>query len=327
MGHSNPIDQPPATSAAAQPFFVVGSVRSGTTLLRLMLGHHSTICRCEEMEFVVGDIVDPATTTDTADYFHRLRLDRGFRVSDYTIDESLSYPEIARDFLRQRLAADGKPIAGATVHHDFDRLPVIWPEARFIFIRRDPRDVARSCVQMGFAGTPYFGADFWLNAEIAWEKLSGQVSPEQRMEIRFEDLVADSPEKMAEICHFIGIEYEPTMLEIEADTTYSRPDPAAAKSWRDGASNDEVAQVETRIGLERLRASGYEPSGTSPIPQSAYQSLRIGLLEVSGRVGARIRTYGVSLWLQGVLSRRLPFRGWRERIQLRVDDIDNQLVK
>ena len=32
------------------PFFLVGAVRSGTTLLRLLLGNHPRICRCEEFE-------------------------------------------------------------------------------------------------------------------------------------------------------------------------------------------------------------------------------------------------------------------------------------
>ena len=39
------------------PFFLVGCVRSGTTVLRLMLGHHSRVCNCDEMDYVTPALV------------------------------------------------------------------------------------------------------------------------------------------------------------------------------------------------------------------------------------------------------------------------------
>lgn len=279
------------------------------------------------MEFVVGDIVDENTPSDPAGYLHRLKLDRNYRGSGYTVDESLSYDEIARDFLLQRLAMDQKPVVGATVHHAFEDLPAIWPDARFIFIRRDPRDVARSCVQMGWSGTPWHGVEFWLDAEASWQRLCERVPAAQRMALHFEDLVADSPAVLTEVCKLLALEYEPTMLEIDADTTYSRPDPAAARSWRDSASKDEVAQVETRVGLDVLRSLGYEVSGGPVLAANLYNRSRIALLELTARTMAKVQRYGFGLWFCGVLARRLPFHRWREQLQLQVDEIDNQYLK
>ena len=309
------------------PFFVVGSVRSGTTLLRLMLGHHSAVCRCEEMEFVVGDIVDQNITSDPSGYIHRLKLDRNFRGSGYTANESLSYVEIARDFLLQRQLMDGKPLVGATVHHAFEQLPDIWPEAKFIFLRRDPRDVARSCVQMGWSGTAWRGADFWLNAEKSWHALSQRIASENAKVIRFEDLVADTPATLTEICEFLAIGYESNMLAIDVDTTYSRPDPSAARSWRDNASDDEISQVEARVGLHALEALGYQASGRPLLKDNTYTYYRLKIQELAKRTSAKIDKYGFFLWLTGVASRRLPFRSYREQIQLKFDRIDNQHLK
>ena len=313
--------------STAGPFFVVGSVRSGTTLLRLMLGHHSQICRCEEMEFVTGELIDEGILNDTSEYIRKLRLDRGFRLSGYEINEHLSFPEMAADFLAQRQAMDEKPLVGATVHHHFDQLPQLWPDARFIYLQRDPRDVSRSCVQMGWAGSTWHGADFWINADSAWTELCKQVPRQQCMAIKFEDLVADTPARLSEICNFLGVEYEPGMLEIDRDTTYSRPNPNGARSWKDDATADEVAQVESRIGPERMASAGYPASGNPLLPDNAYQRARIALQDVRVRVGARVKRYGVGLWLQGVMSRRLPFRDLKERIQVRIDQIDNLHMK
>ena len=41
-----------------EPFFLVGSERSGTTLLRLMLDHHTQLSWCNEFEYAVDLVSD-----------------------------------------------------------------------------------------------------------------------------------------------------------------------------------------------------------------------------------------------------------------------------
>ena len=67
----------------------------------------------------------------------------------FDVDETLTYPDLVRSFLQQKKVWDDKPIVGATVHKFFDVTQTIWPDARYIHIVRDPRDVARSCVVIG----------------------------------------------------------------------------------------------------------------------------------------------------------------------------------
>ena len=67
----------------AQPFFLVGSIRSGTTLLRLMLGHHSKICRCHEMEYVASAIVGREEWPDVHSYARDLPRHYDFRNSGF----------------------------------------------------------------------------------------------------------------------------------------------------------------------------------------------------------------------------------------------------
>jgi len=310
------------------PFFVVGAVRSGTTLLRLMLGHHPAICRCEEIEYLTPALVGHRDWPDLTAFRAALAKDRGFRLDGYAMPEAAtSFPALADDLLAQRRARDGKPLVGAVVHNHFDELPRIWPAARFVFLNRDPRDVARSCVQMGWAGTPYHGARKWLDAREAWARLGRQVPAERRLELRFEALVESPESELARVCEFLGTRFDSRMLEIDADTTYARPRRGESKAWRETASPDEIAQVEARVGEAALREAGYAPSGRPPLRLDAATRLRLSVAEVRGRVAFRIRRFGLGLWLTSLVAQRLPWPALRDRTQARIDTIQNQHMK
>jgi hypothetical protein len=131
------------------PIFLVGAERSGTTLLRLMLGHHPKIAFHQEFEFSVNQIDEDGNFPNLEDYYEFLSSSRIFLRTGFTIDKNLSYPELINDFLLQRQKRDSKPLIGATVHRKFDRLLLFWPKAKFIHIVRDGRDVARSNITIG----------------------------------------------------------------------------------------------------------------------------------------------------------------------------------
>lgn len=316
----------PVSGASPPPFFLVGSVRSGTTVLRLLLGHHPEICRCEELEFVAPWLCDRDDWPPLPAYHHFLRHDRGFRMSDYTVDETLSFPELARSFLEQLRARDGRRLVGATVHEAFDQLVRVWPEARFVYLRRDPRDVARSCVQMGWAGNTWGGVGYWLRAEERWDRLRAALPPERCCEIRFEELVSDARAVLEELCPFLGTRFDPGMLEIESGTSYARPDPALARSWRDDAPARDVQLVEARLGEQQARR-GYAPSDLPRLRPGPLGLASIRAGDTWGRLRFTWRRYGFWLWAAGVVSRRLPVRSWRDRVQLRFDAITNRYLK
>ena len=121
------------------------------------------------------------TTTDNSSrtgFFRQRRL---------VINKGVDYPQLIDDFLRQKRDRDGKPFVGAVVHHHFDRLLRIWPDARFIHLMRDGRDVGRSYIEMGWAGNMYTAVDGWILAEQLWSKLSQIVPEERRIDVRYED--------------------------------------------------------------------------------------------------------------------------------------------
>ena len=293
-------------AAEDSPFFLVGPLRSGTTVLRLLLGHHPRICRCDEMEYVASAIAGRLDWPDVASYVARLPERFDFRSSGFVPDSSLSFVELVNDFFAQRRAADGRELVGATVHNEFDQLVRVWPEARFIRLDRDPRDVARSCVAMGWAGNAWAGAEYWLRADAAWRRLRRAVPEERRLEVRFDELMNEPVAALTRITAFLGVGFDPAMLDIERDTTYRRPDRRQARSWRDDAADDDVRQVEARLG-PRMAAAGYAPSGLPLLPLSPLREVSLRLGHRIGRMQASRRRYGLRLWSTHVLGRKLAW--------------------
>jgi hypothetical protein len=309
------------------PFFVVGAVRSGTTLLRLLLGHHPRICRCDEFEYVATAISGRTEWPDSDKYADQLPLHRDFREAGYRVDRTRAFPDIAREFLVQRQRMDARELVGATVHNHFDELLRIWPDAKFIHLGRDPRDVARSCVEMGWNGNAWAAVEIWIRSEDAWQRIRKQVPADRLLEVEFEDLVADAEKALRRVTAFLGVEYDPAMLEIEKDTTYRRPSPRASRSWRDDASKFDVRAMEARLGA-RLAQAGYAASGEPALQISGLRELGLRLTDRYGRMRFSIRRYGAALWVSSFVSRRLlPISTWRNRTKLAIDRIDERHLK
>lgn len=313
-------------SRAAAPLFLVGAERSGTTMLRLMLDHHSQVAWYGELEFLVDRLPEAGGLPDVAEYARAVALDRRFGVAGFSIDPALDYIGLMESFIAQVRRRFGKPIVGTTIHVHFERVLRIWPQARFVHLVRDGRDVARSCIAMGWAGNVWSGARGWITAEATWQRLCTIVPPERRCEARFEELVRDPATALAPICRFIGVDYEPAMLEYHRDTSYERPDAALAEQWRRKLSPADLALLETRIG-DLLRERGYPPSGVAPAAVGSRRRLELALQDRWYRASFRRRRYGAALWLADLLSRRLPHEGWRGEVVSRLNAIDAQHLR
>lgn len=312
------------------PFFIVGCVRSGTTVLRLMLGHHPNICRCDELEYVATAIAGESDWPDVAEYVRQLPLRYDYRQSGFVAQASMTFPELVRDFLVQLRVADGRDVVGATVHNHFDELVRIWPDAKFIHLDRDPRDVARSCVAIGWAGNAWAGTEAWITADDAWQRLAKGLSPERRLETSFEQLTLATERELTRICEFLGVPYDPSMLQIEADTTYRRPNPREARSWRDDAPAREIREMEARLG-PRLARAGYQASGLPPTTISRGRRLALQLEHRYRRMRFAQRRYGLLRWcaaaVLGRLGRWRLLERPRQRLQTAFDKLNEPHMK
>src|SRR5690606_33013071 len=150
--------------------------------------HHPQIAFIAEFEFAVMRLPDDGWP-DMEAYRDLLSDLRIFHDTGFQVDPSLEFVDLLNSFLRQKMEWSGKDIVGATVHYDFDKLLRIWPDARFIHLIRDGRDVARSYIAMGWAGNTWTGTTGWLEAEETWERLKGILTPDRYVELTYEDLI------------------------------------------------------------------------------------------------------------------------------------------
>jgi hypothetical protein len=307
----------------AQPFFLVGSERSGTTLLRLMLAHHRAIECAPEFEFLVEAMPAGGGWPELEGYYDWLSSNRIFQPYQFTIDRALDYPGLMKSFLSQFGQRTKKPVQGATCHKHFDRLLGIWPHARFVHIVRDGRDVARSCIGMGWAGNVWHGAERWIEAEHLWARLAPRLAPGQAFELRYEDLISAPERELARLCAFLGADYDAGMLEYSRDSSYERPDPKLVGQWRKKLTREELALLEARIG-PLLRARGYEESGVPPARVSRLRRLGLRLDDRLGRFRFRYERYGLAHLVQSKLARALGLRAWQRRLRLAENEVDNR---
>jgi hypothetical protein len=307
------------------PVFIVGALRSGTTLLRLMLDHHPEICIFGEFEYAVrwvGDTGPPPLD----DYYRKLRFDRVFRAQGLQIDRSLDYTQLVQSFLNQASEKSEKPIRGGAVHSNFDFLPRFWPDAQYIHLVRDPRDVSRSCIGMGWVGNVFHGTRYWVDPILRWKRLEPTLAAEQRHQLKYEDLIRDPEGELTKICHFLGTPYDPRMLEYPTDTTYSRPDSSLTEQWRHKLSDDEIMWVES-VCEPFMNEFGYVPHHSSVRGPSKLQAAQLAIQNRSSRVRRNIRVYGLPLYVSWQLAKRAPQNQVQERILRKVQDADMRRLK
>lgn len=311
----------------AAPVFLVGSERSGTTLFRLMLDHHPSIAFQKESEYIVGLMGDDGAWPAMPDYHRYLALHRGFGTSGLTVDPSLPFPALVGSFLEQKRAkSGGKPVLGATVHFGYAHTLRIWPDARFLHIVRDPRDVARSTVQMGWAGNCWAAALEWVESEREWDRLCALAPPERRHEVTYEALIRSPRETLAGVCAFLGVPFDEAMFDYAKTSTYALPDGKLAEQWRRKASERDVREVEAAAG-EMLTSRGYALSGMPRLEVDATEAARLGRESEWEARRFRWKRYGPVLFVTYAIASRLGIRPLYRWARLRRNAIDQQFVK
>lgn len=306
------------------PIFVIGPLRSGTTLLRLMLNRHSKLHFFGEFEGAVSQINGIHWPKLDA-YYDFCQTDRQMLDLDLSVDRSLSYPELVASFLAELESRSEKPFIGASVHSRIDMLPEIWPSASFIHLLRDPRDVARSCIGMGWVGNVYYGADYWIKSEKRALSVAQQVSRKQYFTVRYEELVGNPEHELGKLCDFIGIGYEPNMLNVDESSTYSRPDARYANQWERKLSQKQIVWVENKCYGQMLE-KGYEPKFERKL-LNPVEKLALSIHNRLFRARHGIRRYGPGIWFSNTASRLVRNTKWQRAVQLRKNEIDRQYLK
>jgi hypothetical protein len=217
-------------SATSAPFFIVGSGRSGTTLLRMILASHSRISIPPETWYLnrMTDLldVDRPLTAPEVDIVTKIMVNH-YRWPDLKFDASEFFQEVAalqsprlRDIVelvyKKHLSREGKVRWGDKTPGYIEFVPQLsrmFPGAKFIHLIRDGRDVAKSFQSRRWNGKwLHDNAHEWIEATRYAQQWRDSAYSAQFFGVRYEDLVLNPERTVRGVCDFIGEQFEPEML-------------------------------------------------------------------------------------------------------------------
>jgi Sulfotransferase family len=205
--------------------FIVGVERSGTTLLRMMLDAHRDLAIPFETHFV-HKLANSASATMSADGFFKIvigsvswrnmALEASALKAELDAMELFSVADGIRVFYRLCAARHGKTRWGdktPSYLNWMSGIEQLLPEAHFIHIIRDGRDLALSFRGLWFGpGENIEAAARHWKAQIEAAKTQ---SPglQNYLEVRYEDLVLNPHETLNVIADFVDVSFDPGMLD------------------------------------------------------------------------------------------------------------------
>jgi tetratricopeptide (TPR) repeat protein len=218
-----PVDGTALTAATRAPVFLTGFLRSGTTLLGQILAGHSDVDVMHERDCLVDAVKDFIVPPDGLNRLALLDDDEARAYTDRYWKRAAEYGQELRDIMFVDKAPTLTPL-----------LPLVaklFPQAKVLFIIRDPRDVVLSCFRRRFAmNAEKF--DMLALTDIAQIYASTMELGElyrsrlglNMLEIRYEAITADFETEIRRVCNFLDLKYQPAMADFGARVKTSNID-------------------------------------------------------------------------------------------------------
>jgi hypothetical protein len=314
------------TLDASDIVFVYGALRSGTTVFRLMLDAHPQIANPGEMDFLFDYLhPDPNHPTGWRYNLDGLRLDRIYQVHSMAIPDGVDGLDLLWVFLNDLRNHHPEQVLSINIHRHVNRIIATLPNARLIHMLRDPRDVARSSIVMGWAGTTYHAVDHWIKTEAAWDAGLAGKTPPPLMTFQYETLFADTEGTLKKVCAFLDLAYDPQIMSYHEGTTYAAPDPKLVQQWRKKANPHDMALLEHRAG-RLMQARGYPPE-MPPVTPSVLDQVQLYWRNKTAIWRFGVKRHGLVTYASEKLTRWLGLRPLHRRVRQRMNQTETKLVK
>jgi hypothetical protein len=242
------------------PFvFLVGCLRSGTTLLQRIVEANSQIALIPETQWVprwyerrVGLTRDGMVTSElgrrlrTHPRFGRLGLEPASVDALLREEKPKHYARFVTELFDLHGQGKGKPCVGEKspgyVRH-LSTLYELWPQAKVVHLIRDGRDVALSVLDWSKAERtagrfPTWEEDPVTTTALWWEwhvrlgrEAGALATPERYYELKYESLVAQPKTECAKLCRFLDVPYEEAMLRFHEGRTRPKPGRGSKAAW------------------------------------------------------------------------------------------------
>ncbi len=197
---------------AETPIFLIGFLRSGTTLLEQILDSHPGLQALNEKP--MGEVMEQAFLTMTGggtDALANLSMDQITRLRQVYWEEAARHCERQAD----TLLVDKQPF-------NMIRAPLLWrvfPQARFILTIRHPCDVTLGCLMQNFGYHNVMSAfasleriaELYAEVMKAWQACTERL-PLNWQRIRYEDLVTSFEPEARALLKFLDLDWSDRVL-------------------------------------------------------------------------------------------------------------------
>lgn len=319
------------------PVFIVANRRSGTTMLRLMLAAHPRIGIPPEGGFVVTmGWIWGRSELSSSDY---RALVEAFFCEDNAQDWGMSpgqlmsaleerCPSTFAEFVDEvyrlylRLTFPGKSRWGDKTTWYLDFVPMITelvPNARFVTIVRDGRDVACS-----YRNTKHLTHDIralaleWVTSVETARRASALLGEGRFFQLQYEHLTADPRRELERLCRFLGEEFSEGMLAFHQQNTLRRLEPERHMEWKKRTTEaaDTASVGRWRTELEPPFVAEFERFAGSTLSRLGYE-LASPALSPRHRVAAEAQARAFGAYWRG----RQALRGSKARFRRRLNAV------
>jgi tetratricopeptide (TPR) repeat protein len=200
------------------PVFLIGFYRSGTTLTQAVLDSHPDIFVADESNLLF-DVQNEIQRLDTA---QGLIADKLARLGAKQIEQLRAL------YWRQARGRYGEDASSTVFVDKFTMntidvgvINVIFPDAKIIFMMRDPRDVCLSCFMQLMVPSPatihlhnwQTTADFYATVMRWWMHIRDMLTL-QFIEVRYEDAVTEFEKTYRAMLGFLGLEWDDSLTRF-----------------------------------------------------------------------------------------------------------------
>lgn len=292
--------------------FIVGCARSGTTLLQRMLDAHPQMAIIHETLWIPrfvserrGVVRDGLVTPDLIPAliehprFPRLEMEPSDLQAVLGSLETPTYSAFVTGIFDLFGRGRGKSIVGdkspAYIRH-IRMLARLWPQARFIHIIRDGRDVALSVMSWRkrehaagrfaiWADDPVTTSALWWKRKIlAGREGAGKLDARVYEETLYEKLVVDPEGEIRRLSDFLGVPFDGAMLRfhegrmrtepgLSAKSAWLPPTPGL-RDWRKDMPAEDVERFEAAAG-DLLEELGYQRAVPRPSARALSDAERM----------------------------------------------------
>jgi tetratricopeptide (TPR) repeat protein len=215
-------------AAGAQPLFIVGFPRSGTTMVEQTLSAHSMICAGDELSFI-NDITTlmPRMLSSPLPYPEAL--------ADLWMGDQREGLDNLRDYYLQRVRQLGIVEPGATLFTDkmplnethLGLIGLIFPDAPILHVLRHPLDIVLSVFSNHLTHGFYCANELETIARH-YVLIMDLVEHYRRemdlryLSVRYEDIVDDQETHIRRLLDFVGVPFEEGCLRFHENKRYAR---------------------------------------------------------------------------------------------------------